>query len=86
MDKTRVNFFLEAHLTEQKKKFGAGNGPWLVGNKLSYADIAFVSWQAGISTALAKEKFDARNYPVVEGWLGKLVAIKEVSDALAVGH
>lgn len=73
-------------MTEQKKKFGTGDGPWLVGNKLSYVDIAFVTWQAGISKALAKEKFDADDFPIVKEWLGKMIAIKEVAAVLAVSH
>ena len=42
----RVSAVLDGYLAQQKHKYGAaGDGPWLVGNKFSYADIAFIPWQ-----------------------------------------
>lgn len=38
----RVTSVLEGHLQKQDK---GQDGPWLVGNKFSYADLAFVPWQ-----------------------------------------
>lgn len=38
----RVTSVLEEHLKKQEK---GEDGPWLVGNKYSYADLAFVPWQ-----------------------------------------
>lgn len=38
----RVTSVLDGHLSKQPSDNG---GPWLVGNKLSYVDLAFVSWQ-----------------------------------------
>lgn len=38
----RVTSVLDGHLKSQPK---GADGPWLVGGKFSYADLAFVPWQ-----------------------------------------
>jgi len=38
----RVTSVLDGHLKKQPK---GADGPWLVGDKFSYADLAFVPWQ-----------------------------------------
>ena len=71
----RVTAVLEGHLAKQKERGdGSDDGPWLVGNKLSYADISFVSWQTVIGMVTTKDEYDVDKYPLVKAWLGKLTA------------
>ena len=66
----RVTSVLEGHLARQKEKYSSG--PWLVGNKFSYADLAFLSWQNAMGFVLAKEQYDVDNYPHVKEWLANM--------------
>ena len=78
----RVSGVLEGHLAKQKEKHPNGDGPWLVGNKLSYADIAFVPWQRIAGTMF--EGFKEDDFPLVKEWLGKMTsrpAVKTVLDS-----
>ena len=55
----RVTGLLEGRLAQQKQKYGTntGDGQWLVGNKYSFADIVFLSWQRTITKVTTKEQF-----------------------------
>lgn len=78
----RVTSVLEGHLTQQKEKNSSGDGPWLVGNKMSYADFSFIPWQRLVGTMVEGHKAD--EYPLVKEWLGKMTsraAVKKVFDA-----
>ncbi|MDI1492542.1 MAG: glutathione S- transferase, nitrogen catabolite repression regulator [Ramalina farinacea] len=82
----RVTGVLEGQLARQKEKYGAaGDGPWLVGDKFSVADLAFIPWQAIVSSGfIGKEDFDPDRFGLVKEWLGKMMAretIKKVSIA-----
>lgn len=83
----RVTGVLEGHLTQQKQKFGnnaGGDGPWLVGNRLSYADIAFISWQTIICKVDGLDGYNEDDFPHVKEWLGKMTsrpAIKAVLES-----
>ncbi|KAF1987126.1 glutathione transferase 2 [Aulographum hederae CBS 113979] len=82
----RVTGVLDGHLAKQKEAAGS-DGMWLVGNKLSYADLAFVSWQSIAGMFLSPEEFSPDKYPHVKEWLGKMMerpAVKEVMSNL--GH
>ena len=74
----RVSGVLDGFLAQQKEKHGGDDGPWLVGNKLSYADIAFIPYQRILSTMLEKDVYDADNYPHVKEWLGKMTSRETV--------
>ena len=77
----RVTGVLEGHLAQQKE---GGDGPWLVGGKLSYADIAFVPWQRIIATMFEKDEYDVDKFPQVKAWLGKMLergSAKKVFDS-----
>ena len=80
----RVSGVLEGHLAQQKQKYGGGeaDGPWLVGNKYSYADIAFVVWQSMIDQALGKDEYDVDSFPHVKEWLGNMAKREKVEAAL----
>jgi glutathione S-transferase len=41
----RVTGVVESHLAAQKAKASSGDGPWLVGDKLTFADLAWFMWQ-----------------------------------------
>lgn len=75
----RVTSVLEAHLASQKQ--GADDGPWLVGNKLSYADLSFFMWQMMGPMGCTKEEYDPEAYPNVKGWLERMNARESVKGA-----
>jgi glutathione S-transferase len=77
----RVTGVLDRHLAEQKQQHAGSagsDGPWLVGNKMSYADIAFIPWQRIAGTMLGKDDFDEDEFPHVKEWLGKMTSRKAV--------
>lgn len=76
----RVTGVLNDYLGKQKS---GGDGPWLVGDKFSYADLSFINWQYGAQKALPKEEFDPEQYPHVKDWLDRMAkrpAIKKILD------
>ncbi|KAK4105366.1 glutathione S-transferase [Parathielavia hyrcaniae] len=83
----RVTAVLEGHLAKQKEEHGAKDGfdgPWLVGNKLSYADLAFVPWQRYVAGIIkgAGQEFDEAEYPLVTEWVAKMSGRESVKAAL----
>ncbi|KAK9455949.1 putative glutathione S-transferase Ure2-like protein [Dipodascopsis uninucleata] len=81
----RLSGVLDEHLASKKKEMGdaAGDGPWLVGDKLSYADISFVPWQKVASVVLSKDEYDESKFPHLSEWLGKLYSRESVKSVLA---
>lgn len=86
----RVTGVLEGVLAENKKKNSSGDGPWLVGNKCSYADISFIMWQRVIEMmqVVPKEHYDIEKYPEVKAWMEKMTSRKAIKKILDVpqGH
>jgi glutathione S-transferase len=78
----RVTGVLDGHLAKQKVENGSA-GPWLVGNKLSYADLAFVSWQKITTSLLTKEEYNPEDFPHATKWLNNLLAREAVSKVMA---
>lgn len=71
----RVTSVLEGWLAEKKKEAKAGSdGPWLVGDKYSYADLSFIPWQSLIAGIVGEEAFKPEDYPTVKEWLDKMQA------------
>ncbi|RMZ81612.1 hypothetical protein DV737_g2453, partial [Chaetothyriales sp. CBS 132003] len=60
----------------------AKHGPWLVGNKVSYADIAWVQYQRVAEMLFSKEEYDVDKYPHVKAWLEKLTAREPIKRVL----
>ncbi|ETI19755.1 hypothetical protein G647_08768 [Cladophialophora carrionii CBS 160.54] len=61
----------------QKHKF-------LVGDKLTYADLAFVPWCAGVPWLDSDKTIDMAKYPAYSKWLGDMLArdsVKKVSGS-----
>lgn len=76
----RVSSLLENYLAKQKE---AGvEEPWLVGGKLSYADLAFVPWQNMIGLSAGKSVYDPADYPLVTEWVGRVLARPGIKKAL----
>jgi glutathione S-transferase len=80
----RVTGVLEARLAKQKDvyKDNLEDGPWLVGNKVSYADVSFIPWQKGALTMFAENGFNADDFPLVSDWLKRMYAQKGVQSLL----
>ncbi|KAJ5301560.1 hypothetical protein PENANT_c002G07198 [Penicillium antarcticum] len=72
----RVTGVLDQWLAKEKEahKENLGDGPWLVGNKMSYVDIAFIPWQRGAHIALAEEGFNAEEFPHAKEWIERMAS------------
>lgn len=85
----RVTSVLETVLEAEAKKHGksVAENAWLVGNKLSYADIAFWTWQTLASDVIfSKEQFDTDNYPRVKQWMEAVGALESVKKVWATRY
>ncbi|VUC24045.1 unnamed protein product [Clonostachys rosea] len=80
----RVSGVLNTFLEKQAKEAGSSDGPWLVGQKVTYADLAFLPWQWLIKVALTKEEYDAEEYPALKNWLDRMEAREGVKSGQAV--
>ena len=81
----RVSGVLDGYLAQQKEEYGSSagsDGPWLVGNKLCYADLAFIMWQRGVGMVLGKDEYNEDNFPHVKEWLGRMTSREKVKTAL----
>ena len=78
----RVSGVLDAHLAQQKQEHNGSiadsDGPWLVGNKFSYADMAFISWQKVCELFLQKDEYNVDDFPHLTEWLAKMTAREKV--------
>ncbi|KAI0163890.1 glutathione S-transferase [Xylariaceae sp. FL1272] len=79
----RVHGVVERILGDEKKKNSSGDGPWLVGNKMSYADLSFSVWSGMIALMWPKEQHDIDQYPLTKEWLGKMTQRKAWVDIKA---
>ncbi|KAH6619730.1 glutathione S-transferase [Chaetomium sp. MPI-SDFR-AT-0129] len=82
----RVVSVVEGHLAKQKEEHGGKDGfdgPWLVGNKLSYADFAFYPWQKVAKHIFGGEGggYQESEYPLVNEWVAKLAARESVKSS-----
>jgi glutathione S-transferase len=68
---------LDGHLKKQDK---GTDGPWLVGGKYSFADMAFVPWQSMVKGL--QEKVDLSEYTEVAGWLERMMAREAVGAVM----
>lgn len=83
----RVSGVLDGHLAAQQRQTqeqgSDSDGPWLVGNKISYADLAFVPYQTMIYMMFEKEAYNEDNFPHVKEWLGRMHSRKSVQSVYA---
>jgi glutathione S-transferase len=83
----RVTGVLEGWLAKQKQAFGDNvdsNGPWLVGNKLSFADLAFAPYQVVLGRMTDENEFNLDEFPHVKDWLEKITSREKVQKILSV--
>lgn len=78
----RVTGVLEDWLAQKKASNPDADGPWLVGDRVTYADIAFVVWQS-IVAQVFKEKYNPDDFPHVKEWLDRLLSRPAVKVGLA---
>ncbi|KAI1823923.1 glutathione S-transferase [Xylaria intraflava] len=76
----RVTAVVEGHLAKQKATAGA-DGPWLVGDKPTFADLSWYTWQWTVTLALGDEIIDYTKYPNVKAWLDKMASRPSVKFA-----
>ncbi|KAI1608789.1 glutathione S-transferase [Exophiala viscosa] len=69
----RVNGVLESWLAKQKDKDPNGDGPWLVGGKMTFADLSFVPYHRAMGMALPDD-YSVEKFPLVKEWCGKMLA------------
>lgn len=79
---TRVSSVLEGWLAKQKAETSSTDGPRLVGNRISYADIAFTQWQRVIGMVITKEEYDMAKFPLVNEWVEKMLSRDAVKKGL----
>ena len=74
---TRVVGVLDTHLKDRS---------WLVGDKCTYADLAFFMWNSQIPNLLkdAKEPWDINKYPNFKRWMEAMQARDSVKHVLGV--
>ncbi|KAL8364814.1 hypothetical protein RB595_003880 [Gaeumannomyces hyphopodioides] len=88
----RVSGVLESHLSKQKGNVAEagpeGEGPWLVGDRYTYADLSFFPWQHMIAMVQmdpdVKVIYDPNEFPNVKKWLGNLIARPAIAKGLAL--
>jgi len=82
----RVSGVLDAWLAKQKLEYTdtpGFDGPWLVANKFSYADLSFIIWQTTVKLVLTEEEYLDDNFPEVKEWIERMNAKPKVGSALA---
>jgi glutathione S-transferase len=77
----RVTGVLENYLLKQKEQYGNGNGgPWLVGDKYTFADLAFAPWQTIVEIVVKPEDgYSLDEFPTVKDWVARIKSRKAVS-------
>lgn len=80
----RVTGVLEKVLSEQQVSPGS-DGPWLVGGKYSFADLAFISWQTIITKLIGADEYNPDDFPHVKAWVDKMLERPAVQTGLGQG-
>lgn len=76
----RVMHVLDDWLAKQAPD--AEGKKWLVGSKLSYTDVAFVTWQLAARAYMGIDDSPEGEFPVLAVWMKNLLAIDEVMASL----
>lgn len=78
----RVTAVLEQHLKKVKEQNNGGEA-WIVGNRVSYVDFAWVVWQVLAGVIVTKDQgFNEEDYPNVKAWGERLLEIESVKAGL----
>ncbi|KAJ5344297.1 hypothetical protein MYU51_003185 [Penicillium brevicompactum] len=80
----RVTGVLDKWLVQQKEanESNLQDGPWLVGNKLSYADISFIPWQSAAHMVFTDDGFDVDEFPNEKEWFERMTSRKDIKAVL----
>ncbi|KAF3390592.1 Glutathione S-transferase 1 [Penicillium rolfsii] len=84
----RVQSAIDRYITEVRRVSGVldrilAKREWLVGGRVSYADLAFVSWQNTARNVLAEDGYDENDFPNLSAWLARLNSrpvVKELNE------
>lgn len=76
----RVTAVLDGHLAKQKLASGSDEA-WLVGNRISFADLAFLPWHTVVAR-FSSDQYDVNDYPHVKLWLENMSSRKSFVDSL----
>jgi glutathione S-transferase len=83
----RVSGVLEARLASEKAKMATNgeetDGPWIVGGKKSYVDVAMLQWQEAIPRFVHSGGFSNDDFPLVKDWLDRMMASPHYQEAKA---
>lgn len=52
-------------------------------NKLSYADLSFITWQITIAMFLSAEEYSVENFPNLKDWIERMKAKPKIGSTLA---
>ena len=81
----RIIGVLDSYLAKQRREHAnsvGSDGPWLVGDKLSYADLSFILWQTTLWKVTKREEIDLNNYPEAKEWFDKMQSREKVKAVL----
>lgn len=56
---------------------------WLVGDRMTIADLSFIPWNVFAFNVLVKDELDLSKYPHVKAWHEKMMALPYVKEAYA---
>ncbi|EXJ77020.1 glutathione S-transferase [Capronia epimyces CBS 606.96] len=77
----RVSAVLDGVLAARKAG-QVGDGPWLVGNRISYADLAFIPWHVTIGAFLDKDEYNLDEFPHLKDWFARISSRPSVKKVL----
>ncbi|OBT85355.1 hypothetical protein VE02_05063 [Pseudogymnoascus sp. 03VT05] len=77
----RVTAVLDRQLARQKLASGSDEA-WLVGNKISFADLVFLPWHTIMGLLIPSDEYNVNDYPHVKQWLENMSSRKSVKDAM----
>lgn len=58
-------------------------GEWLVGNKMSYADLAFIPWQLYVQKLVGEDVDVAAKFPHLHSWFQRMTENPTVAKLIA---
>ncbi|KAH6683515.1 glutathione S-transferase [Plectosphaerella plurivora] len=78
----RVTGVLEGHLAKQEPD--ADGNWWILGGRLSYVDLAFLTWQHTAAPRIPDDEFNEDDYPHVKKWTAEMLARPSVQKVLEI--
>ena len=76
----RVSGVVNGFLSKQERDKG---GPWLVGRKCSFADLAWASWQITVTNfTQIEDGYDVNDFPYIKDWLDRMMSRQAVRKVI----